>query len=167
MLCGKVSPSGKLPATVARAYEDFPSAADFGNKEYNNYTEDIYVGYRYFETFSKNRVLYPFGFGLTYGEFETKFVSAKEKEDGFELTVEVKNKGEHASAYAPQIYVEKPCGVLGNPYRELLCIFMHLFTGVFKVPLPQERLHIFTGQPVLRKSAAPETGIYGFFLWSG
>ena len=119
MLCGKVSPSGKLPATVARAYEDFPSAADFGNKEYNNYTEDIYVGYRYFETFSKNRVLYPFGFGLTYGEFETKFVSAKEKEDGFELTVEVKNKGEHASAYAPQIYVEKPCGVLGNPYREL------------------------------------------------
>lgn len=119
ILCGKVSPSGKLPATFAKEYEDFPSAGDFGNKEYNNYTEDIYVGYRYFETFSKNRVLYPFGFGLTYGDFETKLLSAEEKEDGFELVLEVKNKGEHASAYAPQIYVEKPCGVLGNPYREL------------------------------------------------
>ncbi|MBQ3137883.1 MAG: glycoside hydrolase family 3 protein [Clostridia bacterium] len=119
MLCGKASPSGKLPATVAKEYGDFPSAGDFGNKEYNNYTEDIYVGYRYFETFSKNRVLYPFGYGLTYGDFETRFVSAEEKEDGFEFILEVKNKGEHASAYAPQIYVEKPCGVLGNPYREL------------------------------------------------
>ncbi|MBR6568740.1 MAG: glycoside hydrolase family 3 protein [Clostridia bacterium] len=171
MLCGKVSPSGKLPATVARAYEDFPSAADFGNKEYNNYTEDIYVGYRYFETFSKNRVLYPFGFGLTYGDFETKLVSAGEKEEGFEFVLEVKNKGEYPSAYAPQIYVEKPCGVLGNPYREL-CAF-----GKTKVLAKgkKEKLALFVskyslasydeeGKTGYKSAYVIEKGSYGFAL---
>ncbi len=169
ILCGKVSPSGKLPATVAREYEDFPSAKDFGNKEYNNYTEDIYVGYRYFETFSKNRVLYPFGFGLTYGDFETVFVSAEEKEDGFEITLEVKNNGEHASAYAPQIYIEKPCGVLGNPYRELVAFKktdilakdesqnLTLFVSKYSLSSYDEQ-----GQTGFKSSYVIEKGTYGF-----
>lgn len=119
LLCGKVSPSGKLTATFAKKYEDFPSAKDFGGKNFNNYTEDIYVGYRYFETFCPEKVLYPFGFGLTYGKFKTELVEGKENEESFEFICKVTNEGEYPSKYAPQIYIEKPCGVLGNPYREL------------------------------------------------
>ena len=119
LLSGKVSPSGKLSATVAASYESFPSSKDFGNKDFNNYTEDIYVGYRYFETFDKDGVQYPFGFGLTYSEFKTEFVSLEKADEGFTLKCKVTNIGDKASAYAPQVYVEKPCGELGNPYREL------------------------------------------------
>lgn len=119
LLCGKVSPSGKLSATFALNYEDFPSAKDFGGKSYNNYTEDIYVGYRYFETFCPEKVLYPFGYGLTYGKFKTELTQVQENEDAFDFICKVTNEGEYPSKYAPQIYIEKPCGVLGNPYREL------------------------------------------------
>ena len=119
LLSGKVSPSGKLSATVARTYEKFPSAKDFGNKDFNNYTEDIYVGYRYFETFNKDGVQYPFGFGLTYTQFKTDFVSMDKSDEGFTFKCKVTNIGSVPSAYAPQVYVEKPCGELGNPYREL------------------------------------------------
>ena len=92
LLSGKVSPSGKLSATVAKTYDSFPSAKDFGNKEFNNYTEDIYVGYRYFETFNKDDVQYPFGFGLSYSEFKTDFVSLDKTDDGFTLKCKVTNK---------------------------------------------------------------------------
>ena len=59
ILCGKVNPSGRLTDTIAWDYQDYPSANSFGNKEYNEYTEDIYVGYRWFETFAKEKVQYP------------------------------------------------------------------------------------------------------------
>ncbi|MBQ7295750.1 MAG: glycoside hydrolase family 3 protein [Clostridia bacterium] len=119
ILSGKQSPSGKLSATIAKKYEYFPSAKTFGGKDFNNYIEDIYVGYRYFETFRPDEVMYPFGFGLTYGSFKTELVEAKENEDSFTFICKVTNEGKHPSRYAPQLYIEKPCGVLGNPYREL------------------------------------------------
>ncbi len=169
LLSGKASPSGKLPATVAKKYEYFPSAADFGNKNFNNYTEDIYVGYRYFETFNKDAVLYPFGFGLTYGDFVTEFVSAEEKEEGYEFTLKVTNKGSFPSAYAPQIYVEKPCGVLGNPYRELAAFKktkvlaegesenLSLFVSKYSLSSYDEK-----GQTGFKSSYVIEKGTYGF-----
>ena len=119
LLSGKVSPSGKLPATAVRKYEYYPCANDFGAKEYNNYVEDIYVGYRYFETFRKDEVLYPFAHGLSYTEFEKTFVSAEGTENGFSFKYKVKNIGNYDGALAIQVYAQKPCGVLGNPYREL------------------------------------------------
>ena len=119
LLSGRVTPSGKLPATAVKKYEYYPCANDFGAKDFNNYVEDIYVGYRYFETFRQNEVLYPFGHGLSYTEFEKTFVSAEGTEDGFTFRYKVKNVGEYKGALAIQVYVEKPCGVLGNPYREL------------------------------------------------
>ncbi len=119
ILSGKVSPSGKLSATIAKKYEYFPSAKNFGGKDFNTYTEDIYVGYRYFETFRPEEVLYPFGFGLTYGSFRTELIEVKESEDSFTFICKVTNEGKYPSKYAPQLYIEKPCGVLGNPYREL------------------------------------------------
>ena len=119
ILSGKVNPSGKLTATVARSYEDFPCSKDFGAKDYNNYTEDIYVGYRYFETFNKDGVKYPFGYGLSYSRFTFDSVESDIKEDGVEISCVVKNEGEYEGRYALQAYAEKPCGKLGNPVREL------------------------------------------------
>lgn len=69
VLSGKVSPSGKLTDTIAYDIADYPSSSNHGNESRNIYQEDIYVGYRYFETFARDKVLYPFGFGLSYTDF--------------------------------------------------------------------------------------------------
>ena len=66
VLTAKVNPCGKLTDTIANSYKSIPSVSDFGNRRYNNYTEDIYVGYRYFETFAPEKILYPFGFDFLY-----------------------------------------------------------------------------------------------------
>lgn len=120
ILSGAVTPSGKLTDTVAKNYEDYPSSKSFGGKKFNNYEEDIYVGYRWFETFYPENVLYPFGFGLSYTDFDINYNSVNEAESGFEFNITVKNIGEEFSGKeVVQIYVEKPCGVLGNPSRIL------------------------------------------------
>lgn len=119
LLCGNINPCGKLSDTVMRNYNDCPSATNYGNKEFNNYEEDIYVGYRWFETFNKDGVLYPFGYGLSYTEFETSLKKAEATATGFEFTVSIKNTGALPGKEAVQIYLQKPCAVLGNPAREL------------------------------------------------
>ena len=120
ILSGKASPSGRLTDTIAKDYIDYPSSANFGKKEFLNYEEDIYVGYRWFETFDKDSVIYPFGYGLSYTDFEVSFVSMKERVGSFEFTVKVKNVGDFASKETVCIYLEKPCGKLGNPSRSLV-----------------------------------------------
>ena len=115
LLCGKVSPSGRLTDTIARTYEDYPSAANFGDKDANRYEEDIYVGYRWFETFDKDKVLYPFGYGLSYTVFEKTF-----EKEGLSWQVTVTNTGSRPGKEAVLLFAEKPCGVLGNPSRELV-----------------------------------------------
>lgn len=120
LLCGRANPCGKLTDTIARAYEDYPSSAHFGNVKANEYVEDIYVGYRYFETFAKDRVQYPFGYGLSYTDFEISFNEAQQTEDGITVKCSVKNIGKLAGKEVVQLYVEKPCGKLGNPARELV-----------------------------------------------
>lgn len=72
VLSGDVNPAGRLSDTIAYDIEDYPSTANFGKKKRNIQQEDIYVGYRYFETFAKDKVLYPFGFGLSYTSFDIK-----------------------------------------------------------------------------------------------
>lgn len=120
LLSGAVTPCGKLTDTVAMAYADYPSAADFGKKDYNFYTEDIYVGYRWFETFTPEKVLYPFGFGLSYTDFSVNFKDVAESETAFQFICDVKNIGaQYTGKEVVQIYLEKPCGKLGNPARIL------------------------------------------------
>ena len=119
LLCGKVSPSGRLTDTIAKSYFDYPSADNYGGKHFNNYEEDIFVGYRYFESFDKNSVLYPFGFGLSYSEFKMECIKAEAEDNGFGFKVKVTNTGAASSKEVVQLYIEKPMGRLGNPAREL------------------------------------------------
>ncbi len=123
VLLGKTEPSGRLTDTIAKSYEDYLSSDNFGNREYNNYTEDIYVGYRYFETFNKDAVLYPFGFGLGYTDFERTLLSAESNNNALSLKVSTKNIGNYYSGKdVLQIYVEAPQGLLGKPAR-VLCAY--------------------------------------------
>lgn len=138
ILTGKVNPSGKLTMTWPIAATDHPSTANFA-KEYDMYTyknmegwgkgnipgvdfsnheEDIYVGYRYFDTFKKN-VAYPFGFGLSYTTFEMGKPSVKANDKNIEVSVTVKNTGKVAGKQVAQVYVTAPKGAYEKPAKEL------------------------------------------------
>ncbi len=121
VLTGQVSPSGKLPDTIAYAVGDYPSDAHFGDKNANCYAEDIYVGYRYFETFAQEKVRYPFGFGLSYTSFSiTPGDWSHDDADGqIYLDVTVQNTGERPGKEVVQVYCEAPQGALGKPARVL------------------------------------------------
>ena len=138
ILTGKVNPSGKLTMTWPIAATDHPSTANFA-KEYDMYTyknmegwgkgnipgvdfsnheEDIYVGYRYFDTFKKD-VAYPFGFGLSYTTFEMGNPSVKANGKNIEVSVTVKNTGKVAGKQVAQVYVTAPKGAYEKPAKEL------------------------------------------------
>lgn len=123
VLTGKVCPSGKLPDTIAYKASDYPSDANFGREKNRDiYAEDIYVGYRYFETFAKETVLYPFGFGLSYTAFEIKTEKAEITEGAVKLSVSVKNIGSYKGKEVIEVYCEAPQGKLGKAAR-VLCGF--------------------------------------------
>ena len=119
ILTGKVSPSGKLTDTIAKNINDYPSAKNFGSLENNIYEEDIYVGYRYFETFAKDKVLYPFGYGLTYTDFsiESEYFEfdASKSIPQISIDLNIKNTGNFEAKEVVQIYVKQPQGKLGKP----------------------------------------------------
>ena len=123
VLSGKVNPSGKLTDTIAKTIDDYPSSPNFGGKKENIYQEDIYVGYRYFETFCPEKVLYPFGFGLSYTEFSLKPLGGTCKEKHGEtcicVQVQVENTGTRPGKETVQLYVSAPQGALGKPALEL------------------------------------------------
>lgn len=122
ILTGKSSPSGHLTDTWAKNYQDNPASATFGSNDGNNlqedYVEDIFVGYRYFDSFGVEP-LYPFGYGLSYGkpEYELVEIAADWKE--VTLKVKVKNVGPIRSRFVAQVYVSAPNGKLCKPYQEL------------------------------------------------
>ena len=120
VLTGKVCACGKLTDTIAENIDDYPSTANFGDPFKNYYKEDIYVGYRYFETFAKDKVLYPFGYGLSYTTFETKAEIFKNTENELTVSVTVTNTGSVAGKEVVQVYVKVPQGKLGNPARKLI-----------------------------------------------
>ena len=154
ILTGQVCPSGKMAVTVAEHYEDYPSAKYFSwDKEHLDqiadyetyglsaeengsrgfakspvtlYWEDIYTGYRYFDTFGKP-VLYPFGFGLTYTSFDINAAGIKKSADGIEVTARVKNTGNRTGKEVVQIYLsvciqenkDGQTNTIERPYQEL------------------------------------------------
>lgn len=112
ILLGKAVPGGKLTATWAKRYEDYPCAEDYsylnGNLESEEYREGIYVGYRYFDSFGI-QPLFPFGFGLSYTSFSIKFEELRMTEAGIEVDVTVENTGDcYAGREVVQIYVTLP-----------------------------------------------------------
>lgn len=124
VLVGDVTPSGKLTDTIAYSIEDYPSTQNYGNEFKNLYEEDIYVGYRYFETFCPDKVQFEFGYGLSYTTFQVKSEEAKQiTKDGskyIEIEVTVTNTGDtYAGKETVQVYYEAPQGKLGQPAKAL------------------------------------------------
>lgn len=119
ILTGKVSPSGRLSDTIVYNISDHYSDKNFGASTENKYVEDIYVGYRYFETFAKQSVRFPFGYGLSYTSFETEFTSVCDKTGKIIVTANVTNTGNCSGRHVVQIYYSAPQGVLGKPSKEL------------------------------------------------
>lgn len=144
VLSGKVNPSGHLPSTISKDYWEEPSAGNFPilyadkpfnysfyrqldgrvrdlikNIDYTNYDEGIYVGYRYFNTFRKKAIAYPFGHGLSYTDFGFDQMGVEETEGGWKVQVRVTNKGEVAGKDVVQLYVKAPRKGLDKPEREL------------------------------------------------
>lgn len=160
VLTGAVSPSGKLPDTIAYNVSDYPSDSNFGSGDRDCYAEDIYVGYRYFETFAKDKVRYPFGFGLSYTSFE--ITSAEFTADGKNITagVTVKNTGSVPGKEVVQVYFSAPQGRLGKPAREL-CGFAK--TGLLQ-PGETERLTVTI--PVDSLASYDDSGVTGHrYCW--
>ena len=122
VLCGDVNPSGKLTDTFAKNYNDYPSSNNFNKYgTVTEYEEDIYVGYRYFETFDPNyeKVVYPFGYGLSYTTFDIGNVKVSSDDTNITVTADVKNTGKVAGKEVVQTYYSAPQGKLGNPAKEL------------------------------------------------
>lgn len=119
ILTGKENPSGKLTDTIASSIKDYPSSSNFGSLKDNVYAEDIYVGYRYFESASKDKVLYPFGYGLSYTNFKVTAGDFEFDNGGnlpaVKFDVTVKNTGSCSGKEVIQIYVKQPQGKLGKP----------------------------------------------------
>lgn len=120
IISGRVSPSGKLPDTIMKDLEKYPAMKNFGNEVFDLYEEDIYVGYRYFETFAKDEVLYPFGFGLSYTDFEIKTEDVRNDGENIYITASVKNIGKMSGKEVIEVYVKAPQGYMGRPERELI-----------------------------------------------
>lgn len=122
LLMGMGNPSGKLTDTLARDLADYPSTEGFHESiDYVDYNEDIYVGYRYFETIPKaeEKVIYPFGFGLSYTTFDIELFDCYEEDEYICAEVYVTNTGKIAGKEVVQLYYGAPQGVLGKSKKVL------------------------------------------------
>ena len=119
VLLGRVSPSGHLADTIAYDAADYPADANFGSPVRNIYAEDIYVGYRHFETAAKERVRFPFGFGLSYTTFAIEPGQSQYDGEYLYVSATVKNTGAYAGKCVLQCYMQAPQGALGKPARVL------------------------------------------------
>lgn len=152
ILCGALNPSGRLTDTVALTYDDYPSSAHFGGLDRNEYYEDIYVGYRWFETFAPERVLYPFGYGLSYTSFSREVLPGG---NPLEFRVRVTNTGARPGRDTVFLFAQKPCGALGNPARELQNF------GKTKLLAPGEQQELTLRTDEYRLSSFDEGGYTG------
>ena len=154
VLLGDVSPSGRLPDTIAYDITDHPSDKYFYGKERNIYSEDIFVGYRWFETFARDRVRYPFGFGLSYTDFGVNVTET------VTITAEVVNRGGTAGKHSVLVYCSAPQGALGKPER-VLCGF-----GKTAVLAPGEKETLRIDIPLRDIASYDDSGASGHpFAW--
>ncbi|QLG37409.1 glycoside hydrolase family 3 C-terminal domain-containing protein [Paenibacillus sp. E222] len=160
VLAGDVTPSGKLTDTIAYSIEDYPSTSNYGNEFKNLYQEDIYVGYRYFETFRPEKVQFEFGYGLSYTTFTTKAEDAKlisqDGENCIKVNVTVTNTGTtYAGKEVVQIYYEAPQGQLGKPAKALVAF------GKTNLLQPGESQRLTVSFPVDSMASYDDAGVTG------
>ena len=155
VLTGDINPCGKLTDTIALKADDYPSTKNFGDLKTNIYEEDIYVGYRYFETFSKDKVLYPFGFGLSYTDFSTEAKLFAVTAESVSVEAIITNKGGSAGKEVIQVYSEAPQGKLGKPARVLVAY------GKTEVLKPGESASITLDIPKRRLASYDDSGVTG------
>ena len=117
VLLGKTYPSGKLTSTWAKA-EDYQTIGDFGLRDDTRYREGFYVGYRYFDA-AGIKPIFPFGFGLSYTDFETKVASFDVKNNAVEIAATVRNVGSFPGKETVMLFYSAPEGKLDKPVREL------------------------------------------------
>ena len=173
LLTGDANPSGKLVDTFAKRLEDYPSSYNFHDSlNYVEYTDDIYVGYRYFETIPQaaEKVNYPFGFGLSYTEFLVEKMDSHMTHEEYTVLAHVTNTGARAGKEVVQLYVEAPQGKLGKPAKELKAFAKTRLlapgeTQVVKLSVPMASLASYDDTGKVHKSAyVLEQGTYTFWL---
>lgn len=171
VLLGKALPGGRLTATWAKRYEDYPYAESYsylnGNLQKEEYREGIYVGYRYFDSFGV-QPLYPFGYGLSYTSFEITFAELRVKEKSVEIDVAVKNTGDcYAGREVVQVYITLPQTGEAKEYQRLAGFAK---TAVLQ-PKETQKLTIAVGQKQFASFSEQiqawyiEKGMYG--VWIG
>ena len=173
ILTGDVTPSGKLVDTCAESFDDYPSSKGFHESEdYVKYTEDIFVGYRYFETVpgKKECVVYPFGYGLSYTTFELSDIASCMIAGNIIISVKVTNTGKATGKEVVQVYYGAPAGKLDKPAREL-CGFAktkELVPGeseVLTITFAVNDMASFDDEGVVAKSAyVLEKGTYNVYV---
>jgi len=122
LLTGEVNPSGRLVDSCAASFDDYPSSEGFHEStDYVKYTEDIFVGYRYFETVpgKAERIVYPFGYGLSYTTFSVTDADVYQNGKKIYVTFTVTNTGSRAGREVVQLYYGAPTGKLAKPAKEL------------------------------------------------
>lgn len=171
VLFGYVTPGGRLTATWAKRYEEYPSAEQFGylngNLETEVYGEGIFVGYRHFDKFGI-KPLFPFGYGLSYTAFSIKFEKARRTEKGIDIVVLVENTGEiYSGREVVQVYAALPQTAYEKEYQRLVGFAK---TGILK-PGEKQKLTISIEQMFLASYSEDlhawliEAGTYG--IWVG
>ena len=173
ILCGDVTPSGHLTDTFAVDFSAYPSSDTFNeSQDYVTYNEDIFVGYRYFETIpgAKDKVCYPFGYGLSYTAFALENPEGGMEDDHLRFSVQVANTGRVPGKQVVQIYANPPQGKLGKASRVLIGFAKTklLQPGereTLTVSVPLERLASYDDTGAVCRSAwVLEKGAYAFFL---
>ena len=195
LLTGISTPSGKLPDTFAGSLEDYPSSPRFHESDdYVDYNEDIYVGYRYFETVpgAAEKVVYPFGYGLSYTTFALENVNVccenccgtgngadgsccKGAENGaadscIKVTLDVVNTGSFSGREVVQVYYGAPQGKLGKPAKELAAYHKTRLlapgeTERVKIIFPVAQMASYDDLGKVAKSAwVLEKGEYAFYV---
>lgn len=155
LLFGIGTPSGKLSDTFAKRLEDYPSTYNFHESEhYVDYTEDIYVGYRYFETVpgAADKVNYPFGFGLSYTTFRWNVISAHVENNTVHIQADVTNTGAYSGKEVLQLYGSAPQGTLGKPSKTLVAF------EKTKLLAPGESQHLFLSFPLRALASYDDLG---------
>ena len=173
VLTGVVNPCGKLSDTIANDIEDYPSTKNFGDTKQNIYAEDIYVGYRYFETVAKDKVKYPFGFGLSYTQFKQELVSYSVLDGADSIVMKVTNIGKTAGKEVVQAYVCPPQGKLGKPARNLVgfaktALLEPRMSEELKIEIPYSRFASYDDSGVTghKSCFVLESGVYEFYVGS-